>query len=66
MKTVRLFLEEVTEELLYNIVHDNKLITYFTLRSKFKRKTGYEPMEFFGLGNETSCTLPELLKKIPV
>ena len=65
MKTVRLFLEEVTEELLYNIVHDNKLITYFTLRSKFKRKTGYQPMEFFGLGNETNCTLPEFLKKIP-
>jgi serine/threonine-protein kinase/endoribonuclease IRE1 len=65
MKAVKLFLKEATEEVLYNIVHDNDIISCLQVRSKFKRKTGHDPMKFFGFGNKTGLEWSEFVKGIP-
>ena len=65
MGFVKRFLEEVTEELLYNIVYDKGGITPSKLRRKFKKKTGYEPLEFFGFGNKSRHRWSDFIKGIP-
>ena len=65
MSLVKRFLEEVTEELLYNIVYDKGGITPSKLRRKFKKKTGYEPLEFFGFGNKSRHRWSDFIKGIP-
>ena len=65
MNVVKLFLEKVTAELLYNIVHEETTITYSKLCDEFKRKTGHEPMEFFGFGNETGRECLDFVDVIP-
>ena len=65
MKAVKLFLNEVTKEVLYNIVHDNNIITYFKLRWKFVEKFGHDPMKFFGFGNNTGFLWSGFVKRIP-
>ena len=65
MRFVRLFLEKVTEELLYNIVYDKNVITLFKLCQKFRKKTGYKPLEFFGLGNKIGHRWSDFIQEIP-
>ncbi|XP_028392371.1 uncharacterized protein LOC114516947 [Dendronephthya gigantea] len=66
MKVVKLFLEEITKELLYNIVHANdKFITFSNLNNEFKRKTGYEPAAFFGYSIEEDSYLLDFINGIP-
>ena len=65
MRFVRLFLEEVTEELLYNIVYDKSVITLFKLCQKFRKKTGYKPLKFFGFGNKIGHRLSDFVQEIP-
>ena len=65
MNVVKLFLEKVTAELLYNIVHEEITITYSKLCDEFKRKTGHVPMEFFGFGNETGREYLDFVDVIP-
>ena len=64
MSFVERFLEEVTEELLYNIVYDKSVITPSKLRRKFKKKTGYEPLKFFGFGNKSRHRWSDFIKGI--
>ena len=61
---VRKFLEEVTMEIMYNVVHDRTVIIYTKLCEEFNKKTGHEPMEFFGLGNENYRDLFDFIQAI--
>ena len=65
MNAVKLFLEEITAELLYNIVHDKNAIEPEKLCDEFKKKTGHEPLEFFGLGNDTAREWLDFINVIP-
>ena len=65
MDSIQLFLKEVTEELLYNIVYDENEIDYRTLSENFELKTGYRPMDFFGLGNKTGRGWLDFIRGIP-
>ena len=65
MNSIHLFLERVTEELLYNIVYDQKEIDYLTLSDIFEMKTGYRPMDFFGFGNITGGGWLDFISEIP-
>ena len=65
MDSIQLFLKEVTEELLYNIVYDEKEIDYLTLSQNFEMKTGYRPMDFFGFGNRTGRGWFDFIAGIP-
>ena len=49
MESIKLFLKEVTEELLYNIVSIVNEIDYRSLSIIFEKKTGYRPMDFLAL-----------------
>jgi serine/threonine protein kinase len=51
MSPVQLFLERLTQELLFNIVYDEKVIDFRTLSDTFESRTGHRPMDFFGYGN---------------
>ena len=65
MDSIQLFLKEVTEELLYNIVYDEKEIDFRTLSGNFEMKTGYRPMDFFGFGNRTGRGWLDFITGIP-
>ena len=65
MDSIQLFLTEVTEELLYNIVYDENEIDYRTLSENFELKTGYRPMDFFGFGNKTGRGWLDFITGIP-
>ena len=65
MDLIQLFLEEVTVELLYNIVYDENEIDYRSLSENFELKTGYRPMDFFGFGNKTGRGWLDFIRKIP-
>ena len=65
MDTIQQFLEKVTQELLYNIVFDQKEIGYLALSDIFKMKTCYRPMEFFGFGNRTGRGWWDFIREIP-
>ena len=65
MDSIQLFLKEVTEELLYNIVYDKNEIDYRTLSENFELKTGYRPMDFFGFGNKTGRGWLDFITGIP-
>ena len=65
MESIRLFLEEVTKELLYNIVHEYNEIGYRNLSKIFEKKTAYRPMNFFGFGNETGQGWFDFIEGIP-
>ena len=65
MALIHLFLQEVTTELLYNIVYDHNEIDYSDLFVVFTEKTGYNPMDFFGFGNETGRRWLDFVKGIP-
>ena len=66
-KHIQSFFEEVTSELLYNIVHDLQddegEIGYKELSEEFEEKVGEQPMEFFGLGNITNEGWFDFLKQ---
>ena len=51
MESVKLFLKEITHELLYNNVYQVGKIEVKDLHNEFRRKTGYWPMDFFGFGD---------------
>ena len=63
------FLEEATQELLYNIVYkeqdEDGEIGYRELSEEFKDMVGYQPMDFFGLGNITGDGWFEFLRCSP-
>ena len=65
MKSIKKFLIEVTQEILYNIVFQANNIKYNILSEQFQNKTGYRPMEFFGFGNKTGRGWFEFIKEIP-
>ena len=65
MESIHLFLEEVTTELLYNIVYDHDEIDYRSLSEIFEEKTGYRPMDFFRFGNKTGDGWFEFIEGIP-
>ena len=65
MESIHLFLQEVTTELLYNIVYDSHEIDQLDLSEAFELKTGYRPMDFFGFGNETGRGWLDFIKGIP-
>jgi serine/threonine protein kinase len=65
MDVVKLFLEEVTAELLYNTVHNEDSVTHSKLYDEFKKKTGHEPMELFGFANQTGCEFSHFVDAIP-
>ena len=65
MESIHQFLEEVTEELLYNIVYDHDEIDYRELSKIFEEENGYQPMDFFGFGNETGQGWLNFIKGIP-
>jgi serine/threonine-protein kinase/endoribonuclease IRE1 len=65
MESIKLFLKEVTEELLYNIVYDENEIDYRNLSMIFEQKTGYKPMDFFGFGNQTGSGWMQFIRGIP-
>ena len=67
MESIRLFLEEATKELLYNIIHDQSPdeIEYRELSDIFEQKTGYRPMDFFGFGNTTGQRWLDYTEEIP-
>ncbi|CAB4042838.1 Serine threonine- kinase endoribonuclease ire-1, partial [Paramuricea clavata] len=65
MESIKLFLKEVTEELLYNIVYDENEIDYRNLSMIFEQKTGYQPMDFFGFGNQTGSGWMQFIRGIP-
>ena len=65
MESIHLFLKKVTEELLYNIVYDEKEIDFRTLSQNFEMKTGYRPMDFFGFGNRTGRGWFDFITGIP-
>ena len=65
MDSIQLFLERVTEELLYNIVYEEKEINYLALSDIFEMKTGYRPMDFFGFGNKTGGGWLNFIREIP-
>ena len=68
MESIHQFLEEVTQELLYNIVYDHDEsdeIDYHELSEIFEEKTGHRPMDFFGFGNETGQGWFDFIEGIP-
>ena len=65
MEYIKLFLIEVTQELLYNIVFDKEKINYLELSEEFEKKTGFRPMDFFGFGNITGGGWFNFIKGIP-
>ena len=65
MEYIKLFLREVTEELLYNIVFDEEEIGYRDLSDEFENKTGFRPMDFFGFGNITGGGRFNFIRGIP-
>ena len=65
MESIQLFLQEVTKELLYNIVYEYEEIDYHDLSMIFELKTGYRPMKFFGCGNRTGQGRLDFIKGIP-
>ena len=65
MESIRLFLKEVTKELLYNIVYQYNEIGYRNLSEIFEQKNGYRPMDFFGFGNETGQGWFDFIEGIP-
>ena len=65
MDSTKNFLVEVTQELLYNIVFEEKTIKDDLLSQKFQQKTHSRPMDFFGFGNKTGAGWFEFIKKIP-
>jgi hypothetical protein len=65
MESIKLFLKEVTEELLYNIVSIVNEIDYRSLSIIFEKKTGYRPMDFFGFGNHTGRGWLQFIRGIP-
>ena len=65
MEQIHLFLTKVTEELLYNVVHDEEEISYRDLSDDFEIKTGYRPMDFFGFGNISGSGWFDFIKGIP-
>jgi serine/threonine protein kinase/ankyrin repeat protein len=65
MESIKLFLREVTEELLYNIVYDATEIDYRNLSMIFELNTGYRPMDFFGFGNHTGRGWLDFIREIP-
>ena len=65
MESIHLFLQEVTKELLYNIVYEYNEIDYSHLIVIFTEKTGYHPMDFFGFGDQTSRGCFDLIAGIP-
>jgi serine/threonine-protein kinase/endoribonuclease IRE1 len=64
-ESIKLFLKEVTEELLYNIVYNVTEIDYRNLSIIFEEKTGYQPMDFFGFGNHTGRGWMHFIQGIP-
>ena len=65
MEPIHRFLQEVTKELLYNIVYKYDEIDYRDLSKIFKEKTGHRPMDFFGYGNKTGQGWLDFIKGIP-
>ena len=65
INAVERFLEEVSVELLYNIVYERTVITNVELREEFKKKTGHEPTDLFGFSNENDRDLFDLIQLIP-
>ena len=65
MESIHLFLQEVTKELLYNIVYDYDEIEYRHLSEIFEQKIGYRPMDFFGFGNRTGQGWFDFIQRIP-
>ena len=65
MESIHLFFEQVTEELLYNIVYDHNEIDYRDLSEIFQKNTGFRPMDFFGFGNRTGDGWFEFIEGIP-
>ena len=65
MESIKPFLSEVTEELLYNIVYEENEIDYRNLSIIFEKKTGYRPMDFFGFGNHTGRGWLQFIRGIP-
>ena len=65
MESIHQFLEEVTEELLYNIVYDHDEIDYRELSEIFEEENGFRPMDFFGFGNETGRGWFDFIDGIP-
>ena len=65
MESIKEFLVEVTQELLYNIVFDAKEIKHNVLRKEFRIKTLCEPMDFFGFGNKTGTAWFQFVEQIP-
>ena len=65
MESIHLFLQEVTKELLYNIVYKYNEIDYRILMVIFTEKTGYKPMDFFGFRDQTGRGFFDLIEGIP-
>ena len=65
MESIHLFLQEVTKELLYNLVFNFNGIDYRDLSEIFEAKTGHRPMDFFGFGNRTGRGWFDFIKGIP-
>ena len=65
MESIHLFLQEVTKELLYNIVYEYNEIDYSDLIVIFTEKTGYKPMDFFGFRDQTGRGFFDLIEGIP-
>ena len=65
MESIYQFFEQVTTELLYNIVYNHDGIDYRDLSEIFEEKTGYRPMDFFGFGNATGQGWFDFIEGIP-
>ena len=65
MEAIYQFFEQVTTELLYNIVYNHDGIDYRDLSEIFEEKTGYRPMDFFGFGNATGQGWFDFIEGIP-
>ena len=65
MESIYQFFEQVTTELLYNIVYNHDGIDYRDLSDIFEEKTGYRPMDFFGFGNATGQGWFDFIEGIP-
>ena len=65
MESIRLFLKEVTKELLHNVVYEYNEIGYRNLSEIFEIKTAYRPMDFFGFGNEPGQGWLDFIEGIP-
>ncbi|XP_028392741.1 uncharacterized protein LOC114517269 [Dendronephthya gigantea] len=68
MAEIKLFLEKVTAELIYNVVFAEVSVDYEALSEKFEMKTGHKPMELFGfdmIKKGSHDDLSDFLKAIP-